>query len=161
MPLLATFDVEPLVDRRQSAAALKVRRGAARLLRELGFAVVPELTLASGRRADLVGIGGRGEVWIVEIKSSLADFRADAKWESYKAFCDRLYFATLPEVGDIFPPQEGIILSDGYDGEIVRPAPLNRLGAAARRALHLRVAQTAARRLHELEDPSPRLALPA
>lgn len=153
MPLLSLFDVEPMVDGRQSVAALKVRRGAGRLLRELGFAIVPELTLSSGRRADLVALGVDGEIVIVEIKSCLADLRADAKWEQYRRSCDRLYFASLPEVGDVFPQEEGLILTDGYDAEVVREAPMRRLTAPVRRGLHLRIAQTAARRLHELEDP--------
>lgn len=147
------FDIAPMVDGRQSPAALKVRRGAARLMRDMGLAVVPELTLADGRRADLVGIGGAGEIVIVEIKSSVADWRADDKWPSYKRACDRFFFASLPEVGDIFPPTEGLILTDGYEAAVVREAPVERLSASVRRALHLRVAQTAARRLHELEDP--------
>ncbi|MEM9223343.1 MAG: MmcB family DNA repair protein [Pseudomonadota bacterium] len=160
MPLLSAFDVEPMVDGRQSAAALKVRRGIFRLLREMGFAAVPELTLPSGRRADLAAIGSNGEIWIVEIKSCLADYRADDKWPSYKTACDRLYFASVPEVGDIFPVSEGLFMTDGYFADIVREAPLRRLSAPARRAMTLRIAQTAARRLHEMEDPSERIAVP-
>ena len=160
MPLLSAFDVEPLVDGRQSVAALKVRRGVCRLLRELGFGVVPELTLPSGRRADLAAVGPAGEIWIVEIKSCLADFRADTKWPHYRTVCDRLFFATTPEVGDIFPASEGLIVTDGFFAEVVREAPLDRLAAPVRKALTLRVAQTATRRLHELEDPSERFVVP-
>ncbi len=169
MPLLGFFDVEPMTDEwrsakmtdgRQSPRAIKVRRGVARLLRELGFAVVPEVILASGRRADLVALGPGGEVWIVEIKSCLADYRADGKWPDYRPFCDRFWFATLPEVGDIFPVSEGLIVTDGYAAEILREARVTRLAAPARRAMTLRIAQTAARRLHELEDPAPRVVVP-
>lgn len=155
MSLLSVFDIAPLADGRQSPNALKIRRGVGRLLRELGFAIVPEVTLSCGRRADLVGIADDGEVWIVEIKSSLADFRADAKWPGYRRSCDRLWFASLVDVGDIFPADEGLILTDGFAAEFVRQAPTLRLAAAVRRAIHLRVAQTAARRLHEIEDPRP------
>lgn len=160
MPLLSAFDVEPLLDRRQSDTALKIRRGVCRLLRELGFAVVPELSLPSGRRADLVALGPRGEIWIVEIKSSLADYRADTKWPHYKSACDRLFFASTPDVGDIFPPAEGLIFTDGFLAEIVREAPIDRLPSATRKAMTLRLAQTAARRLHEIEDPSERIVVP-
>jgi hypothetical protein len=86
------------VDGRQSPTARAVARGATRLLHSLGFSVVGELPLASGRRADLVALGSDGEVWIVEIKSSVADFRADQKWSDYRRHCDRLFFATTPEV---------------------------------------------------------------
>lgn len=160
MPLLSPFDVEPLVDGRQSDAALRIRRGVARLLRELGFGVVPEITLPSGRRADILAVGPQGEIWIVEIKSCLADFRADGKWPQYRSACDRLFFATTPEVGDIFPASEGLIVTDGFFAEVVREAPLDRLAAPVRKALTLRVAQTATRRLHELEDPSERFVVP-
>ena len=74
--------------------------------------------------------------------------------------CDRLFFATTPEVGDIFPASEGLIVTDGFLAEILRDAPLDRLASAARKALTLRLAQTAARRLHELEDPSERFVVP-
>ncbi|MCC2113349.1 MAG: MmcB family DNA repair protein, partial [Hyphomicrobiales bacterium] len=75
-PLIPYADLLPLEDGRQSAAALEIRRGVGRLLRLRAFSVLPELTLASGRRADLVALGQKGEIWIVEIKSSLADLRA-------------------------------------------------------------------------------------
>jgi hypothetical protein len=93
------------IDRRQSPTALAVARGTTRLLHSLGFAVVSELPLASGRRADLVALASDGELWIVEIKSSIADLRADQKWIDYRLHCDRLFFATTLEVPcEIFPP---------------------------------------------------------
>src|SRR3989475_11147062 len=82
------------IDGRQSPTALRVARGTTRLLHSLGFSVVSELPLASGRRADLVALGADREVWIVEIKSSIADLRADQKWIDYRRHCDRLFFAT-------------------------------------------------------------------
>lgn len=160
MPLLSMFDVAPLTDGRQSPIAIKVRRGVARLMRELGFAVVPELTLASGRRADLVGLGADGSIWIVEVKSSLADLKSDAKWPSYLSECDRFFFAALPELGDAFPETEGLIVTDGYDAVMAREGTLRRLPAPRRRAMTFRIAQTAGRRLHALEDPQDIPAVP-
>src|SRR5450432_4822169 len=94
----------PPPDGRQSETALAVARGTARLLRSLGFSCIGELSLPSGRRADLVALGAAGEIWIVEIKSSVADFRADQKWTDYRLHCDRLFFATAAHVPlDIFP----------------------------------------------------------
>ena len=96
------------VDGRQSQTALAVARGTSRLLISLGFCCVSELPLASGRRADLVALGRDGSIWIVEIKSSIADFRADQKWMDYRMHCDRLFFATTTEVPcEIFPPTPG------------------------------------------------------
>jgi hypothetical protein len=144
-----------VVDGRQWATALAVARGTCRLLRSLGFACVSELPLASGRRADLVALGSDGELVIVEIKSSLADFRADEKWPEYRWHCDRLFFATASHVPpDIFPEDAGLILADGYGAEIVREAPEHRLAGATRRSMLMRFAQTAAFRLQSLIDPA-------
>ena len=107
------------IDGRQSETALAIARGAARLLHAHGRCVVSELPLPSGRRADLVALDPGGEIWIVEIKSSIADFRADQKWHDYRAHCDRLFFATRIEVPcEIFPPDTGLIVADafGYRG---------------------------------------------
>src|SRR5258705_11258535 len=101
------------IDGRQWPPALVVARGTTRLLHSLGFAVVSELPLASGRRADLVALGSDGELWIVEIKSSIADFRADQKWIDYRLHCDRLLFATTLDVPcEIFPQDAGLIVAD-------------------------------------------------
>ena len=102
-----------------------------RLLLSHGFTCVSELPLPSGRRADLVAIGRSGEIWIVEIKSSIADFRADQKWMDYRMHCDRLFFATTIEVPcEIFPKDTGLIVADGFGGEIrVRGAGAPAAGA--------------------------------
>jgi hypothetical protein len=148
MPILSPQLAHPLVDGRQSERALMVRRGVQRLFIELGHAVLPELSLASGRRADLIALTRGGEFWIVEIKSSVEDLRTDRKWADYRAHCDRLFFATHPEVpAEIFPDACGFILSDGYGAEIVREAPEHRLAGATRRALMLRFARSGASRL--------------
>src|SRR5712672_4240756 len=100
------------IDGRQSPTSLAVARGTTRLLHSLGFSVVSELPLASGRRADLVALGADGEVWIVEIKSSIADFRADQKWIDYRLHCDRLFFATTLDVPcEIFPQDAGLFVA--------------------------------------------------
>src|SRR6266850_8335631 len=143
------------VDGRQSQTALKVARGTARLLHAHGYCVVSELPLASGRRADLVALGADGEIWIVEIKSSIADFRADQKWMDYRMHCDRLFFATTVEVPcEIFPPDTGLIVADGFGGSVVCEAPEHRLPPATRKSMLLRFAQAAALRLQALADPN-------
>ncbi len=145
---------DPLKDGRQSETALKVWRGTARLLRQLDFACLAEVTLASARRADLLALGPKHELWIVEVKSSVADFRADNKWSDYRQHCDRLYFATHPDVPlEIFPEEAGLIVSDGFGAEILREAPEHKLAAATRKSVTLRFARNAAHRLHNLADP--------
>ncbi|MEO9528696.1 MmcB family DNA repair protein [Roseibium sp.] len=145
---------DPLKDGRQSETALKVWRGTARLLRQFDFACLAEVTLASARRADLLALGPRHELWIVEVKSSIADLRADSKWPEYRQHCDRLYFATHPDVPlDIFPEEAGLIVSDGFGAEILREAPVHKLPPATRKAVTLRFARHAAYRLHNLADP--------
>jgi hypothetical protein len=142
-------------DRRQSPTALRVARGTQRLLSSLGLSCVSELPLASGRRADLVALRIDGEFWIVEIKSSIEDFRVDQKWPEYRQHCDRLFFATAEHVPlGIFPEDAGLILADGYGAAIIREAPEHRLHAAARRSMMLSFARTAAGRLQALSDPS-------
>jgi hypothetical protein len=142
------------IDRRQSATALAVARGSTRLLHSLGFSVVSELALASGRRADLVALGGGGELWIVEIKSSVADFRADQKWIDYRRHCDRLFFATTLEVPcEIFPKDTGLIVADAFGASVVCEAPEHRLHASTRKSMMLAFARAAALRLSALADP--------
>lgn len=142
-------------DRRQSQTALAVARGTARLLVQRGFSCVSELSLATGRRADLVALAGSGEIWIVEVKSSIEDFRVDQKWPDYRLSCDRLFFATAAHVPlDIFPADAGLILADSYGAEVMREAPEHRLAAATRKAMMLRFARCAALRLQALADPA-------
>jgi hypothetical protein len=142
------------VDGRQSPTALAIARGTTRLLHSLGRYVVSELTLASGRRADLVALGPDGTIWIIEIKSSIVDFRADQKWTDYRMHCDRLFFATTLDVpGDIFPMDAGLIVADTFGGEIISEAPEHRLHAATRKSMLLTFARAAALRLSALADP--------
>jgi hypothetical protein len=143
------------VDGRQSETALAVGRGTARLLHAHGFSVVGELPLPSGRRADLVALDAAGTVWIVEIKSSVADFRADQKWQDYRMHCDRLFFATSLEVPcEIFPPDTGLIVADAFGAELKCDAPEHKLPAATRKAMMLLFARAAALRLQSLIDPT-------
>ena len=60
-----------------------VTRGAARLLVDLGYAPLAEVTLPNGRRADLMALGPKGDIVIVEVKSGLDDYRVDRKWGEY------------------------------------------------------------------------------
>lgn len=131
-----------------SSRAGEITRGTLRLLAGHGFCGVTELTLANNRRADIAAIGPAGEIWMVEIKSSVADFRADSKWPDYMPFCDQLFFA----VGDDFPqeliPEDtGLIVADAFGGAIIRDAPEDRLAGARRKAVTLRIARLAAMRL--------------
>src|SRR6187397_706815 len=142
------------IDGRQSETALKIARGTARLLHAHGYCVVCELPLASGRRADLVALGSDGAIWIVEIKSSVADFRADQKWMDYRLHCDRLFFATTVEVPcEIFPKDTGLIVADAFGAHIVCQAPEHRLHASTRKSMMLSFARCAALRLQALADP--------
>jgi hypothetical protein len=141
-------------DRYERKTAHLVCRGVQRLFRTRAMASVAELTLPSGRRADVVALAADGSIEIVEIKSSIADFRADGKWPQYRAHCDRLFFAIPAEVpATLIPPDVGVIIADSYGAWIVREAPAHRV-AATRRAVLLRFAQTAAQRLHDLHDPA-------
>lgn len=148
MAILSIHNDSPLIDGRQSQRALMVRRGVQRHLHELRHAVLPELTLSSGRRADLISISPKGDIWIVEIKTSIEDFRMDRKWPEYRLHSDRLFFATHRGVPlDIFPQDCGLLLSDGYDAEMISDAPEHRLSASTRKSVSLNFARVAAQRL--------------
>ena len=142
------------VDGRQSEMALRIARGTRRLWRAIGCSTVTELVLLDGRRADIVALGADGSIHIVEIKSSPADFRADGKWQDYRAHCDRLYFAISDTIApETMPEDAGLIVADAYGAAIVWEAPEHRLAPATRRAVLLRFAHAAAGRLHALGDP--------
>jgi hypothetical protein len=149
-----TIEIRP--DGRQSETALMVQRGVCRLLRQAGFATLTEITLATGRRADVMALGAAGAIWIVEIKSSLADFRCDAKWPDYRDYCDRLFFA-IPQSMDreVMPAETGLIVADSWGADILRHPEETPLHPSRRKALILAFARGAALRLHGLYDPGP------
>ncbi len=128
-------------------ATSAVTRGATRLMLELGHAPLSEVSLPNGRRADIMTLGPRGEIGIIEVKSSLEDFRADKKWTDYAPYCDSFYFAVAPEFPQgILPQEPGLIVADGFNGEVMRAAPLIALSGPRRKALTLAFARLAAMR---------------
>lgn len=139
----------------QSQAAREVCRGVIRVLAAHGMTAIAELPLPNGRRADVVGLGADGMLWIVEIKSCLEDFRTDHKWTEYREYSDRLFFAVDPNFPrEILPEDAGLIVADRYGGEILRTAPELRLPAPKRKAMTLRIARAAASRLSVQLDPT-------
>lgn len=141
-------------DGRQSDTALMVQRGVCRLLRASGFATLPEFTLATGRRADVIGLNDAGQIWIVEIKSSVEDYRCDTKWPEYRDYCDRLFFAIPPTVPpEIIPDDTGLMIADSWGADIIRHPEALALHASRRKAVTLAFARAAALRLHGLHDP--------
>ncbi len=133
-------------------------RGVCRHLASLGFAPVEEFVPERGRRVDVMALGPKGEIWVVECKSSRADYMSDGKWRGYLDWCDR-YFWAVDEAfpTDLLPEGTGLIIADAYDAEILRMAPEEKLSGARRNALIRRFATHAARRLHALRDPEARL----
>ena len=148
------MNIELRPDGRQSETALAVQRGVGRLMRSYGFTILTEFTLASGRRADVIALGGDGMISIVEIKSSLEDFRVDQKWPEYRDFCDRFFFA-IPQSLDpvIIPYDAGLIVADNWGAEILREPEAVPLHASRRKAVTLAFARVASQRLHSLYDP--------
>jgi hypothetical protein len=152
MPILTPHSTDPFADGRQSHHAMLVRRGVMVMLMDRGFVLVPEMTLKTGRRADLAALSPKGDIWIIEIKSSLEDLRADNKWREYIGFCDQFYFASHAGVAQShFPEDAGFIISDAYGAEVLSLSPEHRLAAAARKALTLRFARLAAGRAMRAE----------
>ena len=148
-------------DGRQSLVAAGIQRGVRRLFSELGHVTLPEFTLANGRRADLIALAPDGALTIIEIKSSVVDFRVDRKWPDYEDFCDRFYFAvpdTLPQ--EILPEDRGLIVADAFGAAILRESCHRPLSGARRKAVTLRFAHAAASLLHGLADPEALRASP-
>jgi hypothetical protein len=131
-----------------------VTRGAMRCLRALGYSVLAEVILASGRRADILGLAPNGRVLIVEVKSGLDDWRADGKWSDYAEYCDALAFAVAADFpAEVLPGELGLIVADAYGGALVRAPVEVPLAPARRRAMLMRFAALAADRLQALVDP--------
>lgn len=132
----------------------RLARGVARHLTSHGFVSVEEFVPARGLRVDVLGLGPKGEIWVVECKSSRADFQSDNKWQGYLEWCDRYFWAVDSEFpADLLPPGTGLIIADSYDAELIRMAPEDKLAAARRAVLTRKIAIHAARRLHALRDP--------
>lgn len=149
-----TDAAEPLVAELLGAALLS--RGVCRALDQLGYAALVEFPLANGRRADVLAVSPGGEFIIIEIKSSIADFRSDRKWGFYRDYADRLYFAVANEFPAALIPEEcGLIVADGFGAAILRDGDSSPMAPARRRALTLRFARLAASRLRRLIDPQP------
>ena len=131
-------------------------RGVRRHLRQCDFLTLEEFVPTRGLRVDLMALGPKGELWIVECKSSRADFLSDRKWQGYLDWCDRYFWAVgagFPR--ELLPAKDGLIVADGYGAEILRMPQSRHLHAARRRRLTLKFARNAAQRLHGRCDPDP------
>jgi hypothetical protein len=129
-------------------------RGVCRHLRSHGFVTVEELVPTSGLRVDVMALGPKGEIWIIECKSSRADYQSDSKWQGYLEWCDRFFWAVDADFPvEILPPETGLMLADGYDADIQRMGPETKLAAARRKVMTLKFARHAAERLRAYRDP--------
>lgn len=131
-----------------------ITRGVMRAFGDMGHACIAELPLGNGRRVDVMALDRGGLMTVVEVKSSLADFRADGKWREYLPYCDAFYFAVAEDFDrKVLPDGVGIMVADRYGAAVVAPSPEFRMAPARRKALTLRFARAAARRLMRMEGP--------
>ena len=129
-------------------------RGVSRHLRSLGFAPLEEFVPERGKRVDVIALGPKGEIWIIECKSSRADFQSDQKWQGYLEWCDRYFWAVDTDFPtELLPEGTGLIFADAYDAEIVRMAPEDKLAPARRKKVIQKFAMDSARRLQRYRDP--------
>lgn len=134
----------------------RLARGVSRYFRSLGFAPLEEFVPTRGLRVDVMGLGPKGELWIVECKSSRADFQSDGKWEGYLEWADRYFWAVDRDFPtELLPEGTGLIIADAYDAEILKMAPEDKLAPARRKKLVQKFAMDAARRLQTFRDPRP------
>ncbi|MGB2005432.1 MAG: MmcB family DNA repair protein [Paracoccaceae bacterium] len=130
-------------------------RGMARHLTGLGFVSLEEFPPIKGLRVDLLALGRKSEIWIIECKSSREDFMSDEKWQNYLPWCDQYFWAVPTDFPvDILPEQTGVFWADGYDAELMRDAPISTLSPARRKSIIHRFARRTARRLAVLRDPA-------
>lgn len=140
--------------------ATEVARGIKRMFARNDIWCVEEMPLGNGRRTDLMGIDAKGQIVIVEIKVARGDLLGDNKWTDYLDFCDRFFWGLSPQLDrapleseGFLPDRCGVIVADGYDAEILRPAPLDPIAAARRKSLTTKLARAAMRRNTEFLDP--------
>lgn len=151
---LSQADAERLSDGRQSEAALAIQRGMVRALALQNIACLPEVPLPNHRRADLMAVTDKGEIWIIEIKSGAADFQADQKWPQYLPYCDRFYFAVAADFPTtLLPETSGYWLADAYGAEMLREGEMKKLAAARRHVMLRRMARIGGYRWARLMDP--------
>ena len=129
-------------------------RGVCRHLRHHDFVSVEELVPTRGLRVDVMALGPKGEIWVIECKSSRVDFQTDNKWQCYLEWCDRFFWAVDQDFPtELLPADTGLIIADGYDAEILRMAPEDKLPAARRRVMTHKFARHAATRAQAARDP--------
>lgn len=132
----------------------RVTRGVMRLLHAMDNACLMELPLANGRRADIVAIDRKGIISIVEVKSSVEDFRSDSKWHEYLPYCDRFFFAIPMDFPvELLPEDAGLVIADAFGAAIERKGIEGEMNASRRKAITIRFARQAATRLHRTIDP--------
>jgi len=132
----------------------KLARGVSRHLHGHGFVSIEEFVPSRGLRVDVMGLGPKGEIWVIECKSSRADFQTDTKWQGYLGWCDRYFWAVdMDFPTDLLPTGAGLIIADAFDAEIIRMAPEDKLAPARRKVLIQKFATHAARRLQAFRDP--------
>ena len=133
-------------------------RGACRHMASMGVVCLEEFVPVKGLRVDVLALGPKGELWVIECKSSKADFQTDKKWEGYLAWCDRYFWAVdMDFPTDLLPEGTGLLVGDSYDAEIIRLAPEEKLAPARRKVIIQKFAMNAARRLQSLCDPMGRV----
>jgi hypothetical protein len=140
----------------RSDKGVRLAKAVQELFAQMGYASLMEVNLRIKRRVDVMGINDKGHILIAEVKSSVADFKSDAKWPEYLDFCDGYYFAVDEEFPtDLLPEDQGLIIADEFHAEIIRPAPDLKLNAARRKNATLRFARQAAFRLSQSQsEPS-------
>ena len=130
-------------------------RGVSRFVRTLGYAPLTEFVPVRGLRVDVIALGPKCEIWVVECKSSRSDFTSDQKWRGYLDWCDKFFWAVSPEFPiELLPQQTGVMLGDGYGAEILRMPETSPLSAPRRKVLISSFARQAALRLARVQDPN-------
>lgn len=145
-------ETDPAPDIRSAGA--KLARGVCRYMLSLDFAPLTEVIPERGLRVDVMALGPKGELWVIECKSGRRDFQTDRKWQNYLTWCDRFFWAVDADFPtDLLPEDSGLMLCDDFGAEVLRMPVAHPLAASRRKALTARFARQAAMRAVRAHDP--------
>ena len=137
-----------------NSSGQRIARGVGRHLARLNFASLEEFVPTRGLRVDLIAIGPKSEIWIIECKSGRADFMADKKWQGYLDYCDSFFWAVdMQFPTNILPDKGGLIVADAFDAEVLRIPEESTLSPARRKKIIHKFGRDAALRLRSFRDP--------
>ena len=128
----------------------ELTRGVCRLFENLGFATLKEFKLPNRRRVDVIAMNPNGNFSIIEVKSSVGDYKTDNKWLEYLPYCQRFYFAVPYNFPTKIIPREcGIIVADAFEATIRKESFHSKINSTRHRHQLIRLGYVAGSRINQ------------